>query len=192
MLRSSRPGPRRLRDRGRAQVAVRAEGLCACSWCARQSGSSRLHPRGDVRAPRAGRAGRRRPHARILAPVSRAQAVAGAARARARRLPQRDRAQPVRGAPVRGPRPRARRARAAGGAGAVGRALPPHRHERAGLDEHNRTLAAALRADGRVYVSGADIDGTACLRPCFVNFRTGPEDVRVLRDVVLELGAALA
>lgn len=60
------------------------------------------------------------------------------------------------------------------------------------LDEHNRALAAALRADGRVYVSGADIDGTACLRPCFVNFRTSPEDVRVLRDVVIELGANLA
>ena len=60
------------------------------------------------------------------------------------------------------------------------------------LDEHNRALASALRSDGRVYVSGADIDGTACLRPCFVNFRTSPEDVRVLRDVVLELGAKLA
>ena len=60
------------------------------------------------------------------------------------------------------------------------------------LDEHNRALAAALRADGRVYVSGADIDGTACLRPCFVNFRTSADDVRVLRDVVLELGAKLA
>jgi aromatic-L-amino-acid decarboxylase len=59
------------------------------------------------------------------------------------------------------------------------------------LDEHNRALAAALRADGRVYVSGADIDGTACLRPCFVNFRTSEEDVRVLCDVVLELGAKL-
>ena len=60
------------------------------------------------------------------------------------------------------------------------------------LDEHNRALAAALRADGRVYVSGADIDGTACLRPCFVNFRTSADDVRVLRDVVIELGARLA
>jgi aromatic-L-amino-acid/L-tryptophan decarboxylase len=60
------------------------------------------------------------------------------------------------------------------------------------LDDHNRALAAALRADGRVYVSGADIDGTACLRPCFVNFRTSADDVRALRDVVLELGAKLA
>jgi aromatic-L-amino-acid/L-tryptophan decarboxylase len=60
------------------------------------------------------------------------------------------------------------------------------------LNDLNQGLAAALRADGRVYVSGADIDGKACLRPCFVNFRTSPEDVRVLRDVVLELGAGLA
>ena len=93
---------------------------------------------------------------------------------------------------VRRPRPRARRARAAGRAGALGRARSATSPRRRPLDEHNRALAAALRADGRVYVSGADIDGTACLRPCFVNFRTGPEDVRVLRDVVLELGAALA
>ena len=61
------------------------------------------------------------------------------------------------------------------------------------LDEHNRALAAALRADGRVYVSGADIDGTrlpaAVLRQ-LPDER--PEDVRVLRDVVLELGAKLA
>jgi aromatic-L-amino-acid decarboxylase len=60
------------------------------------------------------------------------------------------------------------------------------------LDQHNRELSAALRVDGRVYVSGADLDGVACLRPCFVNFRTSSDDVRALRDVVLELGARLA
>ena len=123
---------------------------------------------------RAGRAGRRRPHARVLAPVPRAQAVAGAARARAGRLPQRDRAQP---------RPR----RACSPTSSSERdelellgepelSVVPFRHIATSgpLDEHNRALAAALRADGRVYVSGADIDGTACLRPCFVNFRTEP------------------
>ena len=84
------------------------------------------------------------------------------------------------------------RARAARRARALGRPVPPRRDRTRPLDEHNRALAAALRADGRVYVSGADIDGTACLRPCFVNFRTSDDDVRVLRDVVLELGAKLA
>ena len=149
-------------------------------------------PRGDVRAPRARRAGRRRPYARVLAPVPRPQAVAGAARARTRRLPQRDRAQPLRGAAVRRPRQGAATSWSCWESPSC-RSCPSATSRPAGrLDEHNRKLAAALRADGRVYVSGAEIDGTACLRPCFVNFRTSPEDVRVLRDVVLELGARLA
>lgn len=56
-------------------------------------------------------------------------------------------------------------------------------------DAHNEALCAAMQADGRVYVSPATIDGHTWLRPCFTNFRTRDDDVRVLVEVVLELGA---
>jgi aromatic-L-amino-acid/L-tryptophan decarboxylase len=55
------------------------------------------------------------------------------------------------------------------------------------LNEHNLQLVKRMQDDGRVYVSSAVVDGKVCLRPCFVNFRTCAEDVRVLVDVVLEL-----
>ena len=59
-------------------------------------------------------------------------------------------------------------------------------------DAHNTALAAAVQADGRVYLASALIDGHACLRVCFVNFRTRREDVGFLLDTVRELGARLA
>jgi hypothetical protein len=40
--------------------------------------------------------------------------------------------------------------------------------------------------------SGPGVSAARTKPACFVNFRTSPEDVRVLRDVVLELGAKLA
>ncbi|MEL6271528.1 MAG: pyridoxal-dependent decarboxylase, partial [Chloroflexota bacterium] len=58
-------------------------------------------------------------------------------------------------------------------------------------NEHNRVLAKALQADGRVYVAGANVDGVDCLRACFVNFRTREDDVRVLIQVTEEVGANL-
>ena len=113
---------RGLRDRRRAQVAVRAEGLRRADGARGRVAGARLQPQRDLRAARAGRARRGRPHARVLAPVPLAQAVARAARARTRGLSRRDRAQPRRGAALRRPRQGARRARAAGRAGAVRRA----------------------------------------------------------------------
>lgn len=62
----------------------------------------------------------------------------------------------------------------------------------ADLDAHNEALCSAMQADGRVYVSPATIDGHAWLRPCFTNFRTSDDDVRVLVDVVVELGSRCA
>ena len=67
------------------------------------------------------------------------------------------------------------------------------RHLRPGLseaelDEHNDRLARSMQADGRVFIAPADVDGTTCLRACFVNFRTTPEDVRFLLEVARELG----
>ncbi|HEY8583798.1 MAG TPA: aminotransferase class V-fold PLP-dependent enzyme, partial [Capillimicrobium sp.] len=56
------------------------------------------------------------------------------------------------------------------------------------VDSHR--LVVALQEDARVYLSGADVDGTACLRACFVNFRTTDDDVRATVAVVKELAAA--
>ena len=43
---------------------------------------------------------------------------------------------------------------------------------RRAIDEHNRGLVRALQRDGRLYVTGAVVDGQWCLRPCIVNYRT--------------------
>src|SRR4029078_7189784 len=47
-------------------------------------------------------------------------------------------------------------------------------------DLHNQRLVGALQRDGRVYVTGAVIDGSWCLRPCIVNYRTTEGDHRAL------------
>lgn len=67
------------------------------------------------------------------------------------------------------------------------RHLLPGRSEEE-LDEHNDRLARAMQADGRVFIAPADVDGRTCLRACFVNFRTTPDDVRFLLEVARELG----
>ena len=71
----------------------------------------------------------------------------------------------------------------------------PFRHVPPGVDDvdaHNLALVEALQHDSRVYVSSAEIDGHACLRPCIVNYRTTAEDVDALVEVALELGRELA
>jgi aromatic-L-amino-acid decarboxylase len=60
------------------------------------------------------------------------------------------------------------------------------------LDAHNLELVKAMQADGRVYISSAVVDGKACLRPCFVNFRTSDDDVDALVYLTLEIGAQLS
>ncbi len=55
-------------------------------------------------------------------------------------------------------------------------------------DVHNRRLVGALQRDGRVYVTGAVVDGRWCLRPCIVNYRTSADDAHALIDVVREVG----
>ena len=52
------------------------------------------------------------------------------------------------------------------------------------LDEHNLRLARAIQEDGRVFLASAIVDGTACLRVCFTNFRTDTDHVRELLHVV--------
>ena len=55
-------------------------------------------------------------------------------------------------------------------------------------DLHNQRLVGALQRDGRVYVTGAVIDGSWCLRPCMVNYRTTEDDAHALVDIVREVG----
>jgi aromatic-L-amino-acid decarboxylase len=68
--------------------------------------------------------------------------------------------------------------------------IVPFRHvpSRGNPDAHNRRLVGALQRDGRVYVTGAVVDGRWCLRPCIVNYRTSADDARALVDVVREVG----
>jgi aromatic-L-amino-acid/L-tryptophan decarboxylase len=57
------------------------------------------------------------------------------------------------------------------------------------LDDHNTRLAAAAQRDGRIYLASAVVDGRACLRVCFVNFRTHREDLDLVLATLRELGA---
>ncbi|MBA2239961.1 MAG: amino acid decarboxylase, partial [Solirubrobacterales bacterium] len=59
----------------------------------------------------------------------------------------------------------------------------------ADLDSHNLDLAAAVQEDGRVYLAPALVDGQACLRLCFVNFRTRFEDLDLVLSTLRELAA---
>jgi aromatic-L-amino-acid decarboxylase len=61
----------------------------------------------------------------------------------------------------------------------------------ADLDAHNVRLARAMQDDGRVFIAPAVVDGRACLRACFVNFRTTEEEVAHVAEVAAELGERL-
>jgi len=72
--------------------------------------------------------------------------------------------------------------------------IVPIRHVPAGCpdsDRHNEALCRAMQHDGRVYISPAIIDGRTWLRPCFTNFRTTEEDVRVTMHVAEEIGTGI-
>lgn len=60
------------------------------------------------------------------------------------------------------------------------------------LDAHNARLARTMQTDGRVYLAPAVVDGTTCLRACFVNFRTTADEVPLVLAVARSLGEALA
>jgi aromatic-L-amino-acid decarboxylase len=67
-----------------------------------------------------------------------------------------------------------------------------HRPAHAGdPDAHNLRLAEAIMADGRVYLAPALLDGHVCLRVCFTNFRTRPEHVREVVEVLEDVAAGL-
>jgi aromatic-L-amino-acid decarboxylase len=60
-----------------------------------------------------------------------------------------------------------------------------------GLEEHNTRLAREMQRDGRVFLAPASVDGHACLRVCFVNFRTTAEEVAYVLEVAGEIGQRL-
>jgi glutamate/tyrosine decarboxylase-like PLP-dependent enzyme len=57
------------------------------------------------------------------------------------------------------------------------------------LDALNRRLGEELLEDGRVFAGITTYDGRVAFRPAIVNWRTGPEDVDALIDVILELAS---
>lgn len=59
------------------------------------------------------------------------------------------------------------------------------------INEHTSRLQLALIADGRIYISPAQIDGDTWLRPCFTNFRTTNEDVVAAFHVIREVSNSL-
>jgi glutamate/tyrosine decarboxylase-like PLP-dependent enzyme len=59
------------------------------------------------------------------------------------------------------------------------------------LDDLNARLGEDVLADGRVYVGTTRYGGRIAFRPAIVNWRTRPEDVELLADVIRELGAVL-
>lgn len=74
--------------------------------------------------------------------------------------------------------------------------IVPFRHVPSGmgakhLEVHNARLAEALQRQGDVWVAPARVDGTVCLRPCVVNYRTTDDDVRAFVDAVLATGRSL-
>ena len=59
------------------------------------------------------------------------------------------------------------------------------------IDAHNIKLAREMQRDGRVFLAPASVDGHACLRVCFVNFRTTPDRVAFVMEVAEEIGRRL-
>ncbi|MDQ3862740.1 MAG: aminotransferase class V-fold PLP-dependent enzyme, partial [Actinomycetota bacterium] len=69
------------------------------------------------------------------------------------------------------------------------------RHVLPGVDDpdaHNIRLAREMQRDGRVFLAPASVDGHACLRVCFVNFRTTSDSVAFVLEVAGEIGQRLA
>ena len=72
--------------------------------------------------------------------------------------------------------------------------IVPIQYRPAGVSDysaHNSSLCKALVADGRIYISPAQIDGETWLRPCYTNFRTTRHDVDVMFEVIAEVSTDL-
>ncbi|MDZ7772691.1 MAG: aminotransferase class I/II-fold pyridoxal phosphate-dependent enzyme [Balneolaceae bacterium] len=57
------------------------------------------------------------------------------------------------------------------------------------LDRLNERIAREVEQDGRIFLTATRICGRAALRTCFINHRTREQDVRLIVEVVDELGA---
>ena len=60
------------------------------------------------------------------------------------------------------------------------------------INAHNIRLAREMQRDGRVFLAPASVDNHACLRVCFVNFRTTAQEVAYVLEVAKEIGQRLA
>jgi glutamate/tyrosine decarboxylase-like PLP-dependent enzyme len=60
------------------------------------------------------------------------------------------------------------------------------------LDDLNRRLGAAVIEDGRVFFGTTSYGGRVAFRPAIVNWRTRDEDIDLVADVTLEIGARIA
>lgn len=67
---------------------------------------------------------------------------------------------------------------------------PPGLDDEDALDALNRSIGDAILSDGRVFVGTTLYEGRVAFRPAIVNWRTRPEDVDLLVDVIRELGRA--
>ena len=107
----------------------------------------------------------------------------------ARAVPRLDRAHARQRAPADRARRGRARLRAAARADALDGLLPPRpARRRATSTPTTSRLARAMQRDGRIFLAPAAVDGRACLRACFVNFRTTPDEVPLVLDVAAELG----
>lgn len=69
---------------------------------------------------------------------------------------------------------------------------PPGFSDGPELNELNRRIGEAALEDGRVFFGSTTYGGRTAFRPAMVNWRTREQDVELVPQVVLELGARLA
>jgi glutamate/tyrosine decarboxylase-like PLP-dependent enzyme len=56
------------------------------------------------------------------------------------------------------------------------------------VDALNRKLLETVQNEGKVFLTGTELDGRFALRACIVNFRTTEADLDLLLDVIAEAG----
>jgi hypothetical protein len=56
--------------------------------------------------------------------------------------------------------------------------------DHAELDRANRALLDRVQRDGRVFLTGTELQGRFALRACIVNFRTEESDLDALLDAI--------